>query len=48
MKFSFNIKNDKECSNFIIGPSKIGRKAFKNDCQETPEPILKHQGPQNW
>ena len=45
MKFSFNIKNDKECSNFIIGPNEIVRKAFKNDCPKTPGPILKKKGP---
>ena len=48
MKFAFNIKYDNECSNFIIGPSKIGHKAFKNDCPETPDPILEDQGPKNW
>ena len=36
-----------ECSNIIIDPSKIGRKAFKNDCPETPGPIIKDQGPKN-
>ena len=38
MKFSFDIKNDKECCHFIISPSKIGHKEFKNDCSETSGP----------
>ena len=48
MKFSFDIKNDKECCHLIIGPIKIGQKKFKNDCPETPGPILKDLGPKNW
>ena len=48
MKFSFDIKNDTECCHFIIDPSEIGHKEFKNDCPETPEPNLKDQGPKNW
>ena len=47
MKFSFDIKNDKECCHFIISPSKIVPKEFKNDFHETPGSILQDQGPKN-